>query len=123
MRILVFWVIFATMAFGSMATGHAEEGGLPGGIRAIIQEAINPGDWFKETRHRIHQENERVDRMFDHRELSRHEAERFRDELSELRERVQRMENEGSFSQRERERMDNHLERLHREISGDRQDE
>ena len=122
MKILVLLAIFATLTFSSLTISRAEEGGLPGGLGTIIHEAIDPGDWYRETRHRIHEENERVDRMYDRRELSRHEVERFKHELDEMREDVQRMENEGSFSQREREHINYHLEELHRDISVERRE-
>jgi hypothetical protein len=110
------------MTFGTIVTGNALEG-FTGEVQTILQETINPGEWYREKRHKIQEKNERIDRKLDRGVLSRDEADRFKDDLQEIREKVKRMEDDGSFSLKERDHINHRLEDLHRDIAGDRLEE
>jgi len=98
-------VICAVFVFGTIATGHAEQGDWRGGIRSRIQV----------SKQKIVQGIERGT-------LNRHEADKLNAELSTILNKIDRMKADGYLSQGERDNIKNDLDRLDRDIFKEKHD-
>jgi hypothetical protein len=99
-------IMFASMLFGTMATGYAERGDWRGGIRS-----------------RIHEANQRIERGIERGSLTRHEARRLKEELNQVLDRIDRMKADGQLDRREREKINYDLDRLDRDIRREKRDD
>ena len=106
MKRAIFALIGAIMLFGMVATGHARFG----------------GGWREGIRGRIHEAEVRIDRGIERGSLTRHEAERLRQELNVIFYKIDRMKDDGYLSDREREIINRDLDRLDRDISREKHD-
>ena len=98
-------VLCAVFVFGTIATGHAEQGDWRGGIRSRIQE----------SKQKIAQGIERGT-------LNRHEADKLNAELGTILNKIDRMKADGYLSQGERDNIKNDLDRLDRDIFKEKHD-
>ena len=105
MKKLMFLTMFAAMLFGTIATGHADQGDWRGGIRFRIQEA-----------------RRKIDRGVEQGALNRHEAGKLNEELGTILYKIDRMKADGQLSQGERDNINNDLNRLDRDIFKEKHD-
>jgi polyhydroxyalkanoate synthesis regulator phasin len=105
MKKMMFFVMFAVMLFGTIATGYAEQGDWRGGIRFRIQES-----------------RQKIDRGIEQGTLNRQEASRLNEELGNILDKIDRMKADGQFSQGERDSINSDLDRLDRDISREKRD-
>jgi hypothetical protein len=105
MKKVTFALIVAVMLFGAIATGYAERGDWHGGIRT-----------------RIHAAHERIDRGIERGSLTRHEAQRLKEELNGILRKIDRLKADGRLDPREREIINRDLDRLDRDIYREKHD-
>jgi peptidoglycan hydrolase CwlO-like protein len=105
MKRVILAVICAVFVFGSIATGHAEQGDWRGGIRSRIQES-----------------KQKIEKGIERGSLNRHEADRLNAELGAILDKIDRMKEDGRLSQGERENIKNDLDRLDRDIFKEKHD-
>jgi len=105
MNKVIFAVICAVFAFGTIATGYAEQGDWRGGIRSRIQES-----------------KQKIDRGIERGTLNRFEADRLNAELGTVLNKIDRMKADGYLSHVERDKINNDLDRLDRDISREKRD-
>lgn len=105
MKKVAFAVMFAVMLFGTIAIGYADREDWRWGIRA-----------------RIHEAHQRIERGIDRGSLTRHEAQRLREELDGILAKIDRMKADGHLDPREREIINRDLDRLDRDISREKHD-
>lgn len=131
MKKMIFAVIFALMTFGAIAQSTAAEGGLPEGVRSLLNEAIVGKDggaaedraWLKAMQSKIDAENQKVDRGVDRGDISKRDARRFKDDLNDILDKMDRMRKEGQISQREKDGIEDDIDRLDRKISREGREE
>lgn len=105
MRKVFLTIICAVFVFGTIATGHAEQGDWRGGIRSRIQGS-----------------KQKIEQGIDRGTLNRYEANKLNAELGTILNKIDRMKEDGSLSQRERNNINNDLDRLDRDIFKEKHD-
>jgi len=131
MKKVIFVAIFALMTFGAITQGSAAEGGLPGGVRSLLNEAIGGKEggaaedraWLKATQVKIDEENEKIDRGVDRGDISKRDARRFKDDLNDILDKIDRMKKEGQISQREKDGIEDDIDKLDRKIFRERRED
>jgi hypothetical protein len=81
------------------------------------------GNWHEDTRLRINEAIERIDRGMERGSLTNREANQLRGELNNILGRLDRMASDGNLSPREQEAIDRDLERLDRDITQEKRDD
>ncbi len=105
MKKVIMAIMFTVMLFGPIVIGHADREDWRGGIRA-----------------RIHEAHEKIDRGIERGSLTRHEAQRLKEELEGILRKIDRMKDDGHLNHREREIINRDLDRLDRDISREKHD-
>jgi len=105
MKRVILAVICAVFVFGTMATGHADQGDWRGGIRSRIQES-----------------KQKIEQGIERGTLNRHEADKLNAELGTILNKIDRMKADGYLSQGERDNINNDLNRLDRDIFKEKHD-
>ena len=105
MKKVMFFVMFAAMMFGTLATSYA-----------------GPGDWRGGIRSRIQEDRQKIDRGVERGTLNRSEAGRLNAELGQILDKIDRMKADGQLSPGERDSINNDLDRLDRDIRIEKRD-